>query len=761
VNRLAGTVTGRRLVVLAGGFAIGTAAGYATHVAVGVVLAVAAATAAVVLIALNFEPIRVTAGLVLATLLVALLGAARGSVAVHVAGPGDIDAYLGARSVVLTAVVRSASPASASEAIVDVGHLSDTDTDRDVSGGLLVTGTRLPRMAPGDRVEVQAPALRPPGRRPGPQSEATLEREDVYAVAASAQVTVLAPGTLSPARVIAAVQSGLAGAVNQALPQPAAALLLGIAFGIHQPLAADARAPLQDAGLIHVVVVSGLKVVIVIGLVAAVARVLEWSRRQTLVVAATIVTAYVLVSGAGPAAVRSALMAGAAMLAATGARRTDPLPMLATVAALMLGIQPQLVEDPGFQLSFLGTAGILFLTAPIARHVPGPRLLVEPFATTVAAQLATVPVMAGTFGVIALAGPIANALVLPMLPGLIVAGGAGAALGSVHPALGWLPLQLSALGVDVIVAIAGALTAIPGAAIHLGVWPPGWTVAALCGLVAAGALLLRRARGSAPHQARANVAVAAATGLIAATCAGVIGARPDGLLHMTVLNLGSAPAVLVQTGAGGVALVDGGSSPAALLQAIGRVLPPTTRRIDMVVLTGGEQTAVAGLSSLPSRYSVSTVIVPGALPPAAQTIVSTLQAAGANVVEMGGGAWRWGDSTWRCLHFLTAASGRPMCAVTISESSGTALLLGDAGGGEQDEISATYAPLLRADVIVTPPGGAVSAPLLSVAHPAELAVPLAKGGHATASPPGISARRTGVDGDLQFVGGPGGLAAAA
>ena len=50
------------------------------------------------------------------------------------------------------------------------------------------------------------------------------------------------------------------------------------------------------------------------------------------------VAAYVLISGAGPAAIRSALMAGAAMLAASGARRTDPVPMLALAAALMLGI---------------------------------------------------------------------------------------------------------------------------------------------------------------------------------------------------------------------------------------------------------------------------------------------------------------------------------------------------------------------------------------------------------------------------------------
>ena len=106
--------------------------------------------------------------------------------------------------------------------------------------------------------------------------------------------------------------------------------------------------------------------------------------------------------------------------------------MLALVAAVMLALAPALVDDPGFQLSFVGTAGILLLAAPIAQRLPGPRLFAEPFAVTVAAQIATVPVMAGTFGVVALGGPLANALVLPLLPLMIVSGGAGAILSALH-----------------------------------------------------------------------------------------------------------------------------------------------------------------------------------------------------------------------------------------------------------------------------------------------------------------------------------------
>jgi hypothetical protein len=82
---------------------------------------------------------------------------------------------------------------------------------------------------------------------------------------------------------------------------------------------------------------------------------------------------------------------------------------------------------------------------------------------------------------------------------------------------------------------------------------------------------------------------AALSGILAAGVAWVIASRPDGRLHVTVLNTGSSPAVPVRTGDGSTVLVDGGSSPIQLLVALGRVLPPATAHLDMVVVTGGER----------------------------------------------------------------------------------------------------------------------------------------------------------------------------
>ncbi len=487
MSLVAGSGAGRWATLTGGAFAAACGAAFAGSVAPSLVVPAALVTAGTGLVAW-----AIRRGLALATFgvgVAVVLGLLRGSLAVVVPGPGTIAGHFGSRPVVLDGTVRSSDPGSGSDAIIDATHISDSDTDRSVSGGVLVTGPLVPALSPGDMVEVDASGLRPLDRRPGADSADTLERDGVEGMAVSPQVFVLAAGGLSVAGVVATAQRWLTAAVDREVAEPAAALLLGIAFGIHQPLTNDVRAPLQDAGLIHVVVVSGLKVVLVVGLLSAMARALQWSRRQTLLAVIPAVAAYVLISGAGPAAIRSAVMAGTGLLASSGGRRTDPVPMLALVAAVMLGVSPALINDPGFQLSFVGTAGILLLAGRIAGRLPGPRLLVEPFAVTVAAQVATVPVMAGTFGVIAFGGPLANALVLPLLPVMIVSGGAGAILSALHPGLGWVLLQGTAAGTSVVTAIARVIAGIPGAAVRIGSWPASWSIAEAAALLAGVAVL--------------------------------------------------------------------------------------------------------------------------------------------------------------------------------------------------------------------------------------------------------------------------------
>src|SRR6202035_1757863 len=91
--------------------------------------------------------------------------------------------------------------------------------------------------------------------------------------------------------------------------------------------------------------------------------------------------------------------------------------------------------------------------------------------------------------------------------------------------------------------------------------------------------------GSGTHMNLRAIAAAILAAIIAAATAWALASRPDGRLHVTILNTGSSTAVLVRTADGSTILVDGGSSPAALLAALGRVMPPASAHLDMVVLT--------------------------------------------------------------------------------------------------------------------------------------------------------------------------------
>jgi beta-lactamase superfamily II metal-dependent hydrolase len=246
-------------------------------------------------------------------------------------------------------------------------------------------------------------------------------------------------------------------------------------------------------------------------------------------------------------------------------------------------------------------------------------------------------------------------------------------------------------------------------------------------------------------------------GVLAAGSVWVIASRPDGRLHVTVLNTGSSPAVLIRTGDGSTVLVDGASSPTQLLAALGRMLPPATAHLDMVVITGGEPTAVKGLAGLPGHYTVGTVVTPVDLTPGANTIVAALETAGANVLEADGEAWSFGGASWRCLGFIALATGRGMCALSVDDTTGRLLLLGDTGTADQENLCAVYGGTLDADLVVTPPGGAISAVLLTTARPRELAVPIVQGAPAAPAPQGYPIDRTSADGDLNYMGGSAGL----
>lgn len=153
----------------------------------------------------------------------------------------------------------------------------------------------------------------------------------------------------------------------------------------------------RDAGIMHLLCVSGLHV----GLLAAmVGWLLFWlgEERRGRIVRGSLqllaVWGFALLTGLAPATVRAALMFSLFIVSRMMGRRTDTMNLLAFAALVMLMADPQLLFDVGWQLSFSAVAGIL-LARPLLRlyHVWVWKASVVSFAAT----LATLPVTLAVF----------------------------------------------------------------------------------------------------------------------------------------------------------------------------------------------------------------------------------------------------------------------------------------------------------------------------------------------------------------------------
>ena len=392
---------------------------------------------------------------------------------------------------------------------------------------------------------------------------------------------------------------------------------------------------------------------------ALVARLFEgWRRRRggrLGVPLATIgaISAYVILVGASPSVIRAALMAAALILGRQAGSRAHAASALILACVAMLLVAPPVLWDVGFQLSLLATAGLIAFGATIESALGRwPGWLREPIALTTAAQLATLPVILATFDRLSLVAPLANVLVVPLVPLVMLASAVAAPIGAldaavhvplVNDAAIWLASGSAWLGLRAMILAGSAAASVPFAA--LPVAPPAWLPAVWYpGLAVFWRVATIRARRSAEpdtepvalqpvaERRRAHrpagltrVAARLATTILVlvatprravAVLMVTLGATtlltlPDGRLHLVMLDVGQGDAILVVAPSGATLLVDGGPDPDVTLRRLGSALPWWRRDIGTVILTHPHQDHVGGLPDVLRRFRVTTVLDSG------------------------------------------------------------------------------------------------------------------------------------------------------
>lgn len=222
-------------------------------------------------------------------------------------------------------------------------------------------------------------------------------------------------------RMLYKVSDRLEDTINRVLPEPHASLAAGILFGEKRSIPDNFKNDLKITGLTHIIALSGYNVTIIIIALSA-ALISYVGRKLIFFVGAFLVIIFVLMTGASPSIIRAAIFSLLIIFGRTLGRQGDQTNLMLLAAVIMVLFNPFLLPyDIGFQLSFLAFTGLIYLSKPMS-YIINRRLKRFPdwldgvLSETIGAQIAVSPLIVLYFGTFSLISPLANILILWILP---------------------------------------------------------------------------------------------------------------------------------------------------------------------------------------------------------------------------------------------------------------------------------------------------------------------------------------------------------
>ena len=432
-------------------------------------------------------------------------------------------------------------------------------------------------------------------------------------------LTVERPERLLLSVLPALLEKEVETSILTAFPEGKGAEVLAIVTGNRNDLSQPFTSSLQRAGLSHTVAVSGMHLAFLAG---ALSMVLGKYRRSTSLVVIPVSLLFMVMAGCTPSVVRATVMVILLMAAPLFQRERDDATALGAALLILLVQNPLAVTHVGLQLSFGAVAGIFLTAEPIWEwmkeklHLKNgkpltlkwliwliPNYIAATLASTLGAQVFTLPLCALHFSSVSLLSPLSNLLTLwcvaLLFGGSLLIGvlgsfwseGAGALAGLLIPAVEYLDWSV------------GELSAVPFAALTLDSFSYQlWTILLSFAILF---VLIKRSR-LALWSACATCGAALVLAMGFAALEFYLGP-----MRVTMLDVGQGQSVLLRQGSfltlvdcGGSGYDNAGDLAANHIQNVGR------QRIDLLILTHFHADHANGVPQLLERVKVERLMIP-------------------------------------------------------------------------------------------------------------------------------------------------------
>jgi len=310
-------------------------------------------------------------------------------------------------------------------------------------GKILVTTEIYPEYHYGDQLEIFGKLIEPAVFEDFDYKE-YLAKDKIYLTTYYPSIKLIEQNQAPSAwlrinKVIFNFKDKLRNVIEKTLLPPQSAILKAVFLGDKYGLSNELKEKLNISGTRHIVAISGMHMIIMTQILLFLGLGIGLWRGQCFYFVLILLVLYIIMIGAPASAVRAGIMAGLLLVAQKIGRLRSADRAVILAATIMLLFNPLLLKsDVGFQLSFAATLSIIYLKPILDKKTakwPNPWRYKDILTMTLAAQLGTLPILIFHFGRLSLISPIANILIVPLLPVIMIGGMILSFFGLV-----WLPL---------------------------------------------------------------------------------------------------------------------------------------------------------------------------------------------------------------------------------------------------------------------------------------------------------------------------------
>lgn len=278
----------------------------------------------------------------------------------------------------------------------------------------------------GMRIKVEGDFLKPEGKRnyKGFDYKQYLKTQKIYGSIKSNSIEILSENNVNIIlKASNKVRNKIIEISNQILPDETQALLPGILIGEKGEIQEDITKDFRDSSLSHILATSGTHITYIILGITYVFLKSKIPKRSSYFLINLILIFFMFIVGFSTSVVRASIMGILLISSKIVYRKPDVLTSMAFSLIITLTYNPFSIQDIGFELSYLGTLGIITLNKPITQYliekIPISQKIIEMISVTISGQILIIPIMLLRLNSISLTFLLSNVIAVP-LAGVII-----------------------------------------------------------------------------------------------------------------------------------------------------------------------------------------------------------------------------------------------------------------------------------------------------------------------------------------------------